>query len=216
MKTFPRDRISRAGRKLRQQAYTLGDMMVSMGVFVTAMAALLSAHTIGLKQDQLVQSKLGASDESRKSFGKMAKEIRSATAHSIGNISGSSFTSIPPGYPQRGSAIQLIFTLYAVTNSTVTYYFDTSAPDNIKLCRRSSRPGETEPTVVAQHLINSLTFSAEDYLGNIITDISDRRLIHFTLDFRQYQFPTTKVGSNYLYDRYTMDFRLTPHVPGGR
>ena len=45
----------------------------------------------------------------------------------------------------------------------------------------------------------------------------DKYVIHFALDFVEYQYPLTKVGTNgFLYDRYVVDFRATPHVPGGK
>ena len=40
-------------------------------------------------------------------------------------------------------------------------------------------------------------------------------MIHTSLQFAEFQYPLTKVGTNYFYDYYKMEFRFTPHVPDG-
>ncbi len=69
--------------------------------------------------------------------------------------------------------------------------------------------------VIAQNLTNRMFFRAEDYLGNIKTDLSYKYVVHIVMEFYQYQYPLTKVGPGYYYDYYKMEFKITPHCPDG-
>ena len=186
---------------------TLVELMVTVAVFSMAMLALISTHIFGLRQDELIQSKLGASDESRRGFDRITRDIRSAKIWRLGSFSGGTFTGLTNGAQQQGSALQLSYTNSYSTN--VTYYFTTVNGDN-QLCRLHT--GESS-TVIASNLINTLSFTAEDYRGNVATDLQWRYVLHFILQFRQFQYPLTKVGPTNLYDFYKMEFRVTPHAP---
>jgi Tfp pilus assembly protein PilW len=210
--------LTASQRKFRRstRGLTIIEMMITMGVFGFAMMAFMSAYIFGLKQDQLVQSKLGASDQSRRGFERVARDIRCANSHAVGNYTGGvngTFATILNGTNQVGNALRIY--LNATNANNIIYYFDTNgASGTWKLCRVHT--GDSAPTVIASHLQNSTTFSAEDFSGAVQRNMLDREVIHFSLDFVEYQYPLTKVGSNYLYDRYVMDFRATPHVPGGK
>jgi hypothetical protein len=202
---------SKTLRSRLTRAITIVEMMITMFVFGLATMAWVYSYLYGLKVDELTQSKLGASDESRRSFEKVARDIRCASVQSVGNYSGTTFTPIVNGNLQSGNALQI--KLVATNTNTITYYFDTNILGNWKLCRVHS----AEPmTVIASNLQNSCNFTAEDFSGTAQSNMLDRMVIHFSLDFLEYQYPRTFVGSNYLYDRYVLDFRATPHVPGGK
>jgi hypothetical protein len=178
--------------------------------------ALIYAHMFGLRQDQLVESKLGASDQSRKSFDLLARDIRSSKLWYVGNGNAAGFVAISSNAPQRGNAINLNLTVN--TNIFVRYFFDTNTPGNFKLCRMHS-PNSSTITIVASNLIGNLTFTAERYDGSIFatnvveTDLTHKGVIHTTLEFCQYQYPKTLIGSNYLYDRYKLELKYSAHVP---
>ncbi|HEX4262989.1 MAG TPA: prepilin-type N-terminal cleavage/methylation domain-containing protein [Verrucomicrobiae bacterium] len=202
-------------RKFRRviHGFTIVEMMTSMTIFSLAMMAFIYAFIFGLKQDQLVQSKLGASDESRRSFERVAREIRCANSDAIGNYYSGSFTPLINGTNLVGNAIRIY--LSATNSNNIIYYFATNSdPQNCKLFRIHT--GDTQGTCIASNLQNSLTFTAEDFSGIVQQNMLDKYVIHFTLDFCEYQYPKTKVGAGCYYDRYIMDFRATPHVPGGR
>ena len=193
---------------------TLIEMLTTMGIFGFAMSALLAAYLFGLKQDQLAQSKLGASDESRRSFERVARDIRCANNHAVGyyNVSTTNFTPIVNGTNQVGNALRIYLT--ATNSKCIIYYFNTnSSPGTWTLNRVHT--GDA-PSIIASHLQNSGTFSAENFSGTVQSTMLDKDVIHFTLDFCEYQYPKTLVGANYYYDRYVVDFRATPHVPGGK
>jgi len=203
-------------RPVSLAGFTLIDIMVSMGIFSMVTVAMVYAHLFGLRYNQLVESKLGASDDARRGLGELCLHVRTAKFHSIGNMGNSGFEALEDGVQQRGNALQLILTTNQ--SSSITYYFETNTPGNFTL--RRIRTGNLTPQIIASHLTNnfqnSLVFIAEDHKGEPIYDLSNRRVVRFILDFCQYQYPLTQVGPGNFYDRYKMEFRLTPHVPEGR
>lgn len=184
------------------RAHTLVEMMVATGLFSFTVLGLLSLHLFGLKQNQLVESKLGASDQSRRAFGKLLSEVRGSKILRVGNGTLTSFTAIPNGTPQTGTALQLSLT--TDTNSFIRYYYVSNASE---LRRMAS--GSSSYKVIADHLTNSLLFYAEDYRGTNLLDGTHSYTIHTILQFYQYQYPLTKVGPGYLFDYYKLDFRAT-------
>jgi len=207
---FPIYQVSSSlgNRRRSQQAFTLIEMTTTAGIFVVLMLAFISSEIFGLRQDELVESKLGASDQSRKGFDQIVRDVRAAKVWQIGNYAGSTFTPIASGTSQQGSGLQLSFTNNYATN--VVYYFTTSGGDN-QLWRYHT--GDATYSVIASNLNGGLIFSAEDYKGMVVTDLQFRYVIHFILQFQQYQYPLTMVGTNYLYNLYRLEFRVTPHCP---
>lgn len=187
---------------------TLVEMMVTMAIFSMVVMGLISAHMFGMRQDQLVNSKLGASDESRRAFNQLAGDIRSAKMWRIGTGSEVAFIPTPNGQPQRGNALHLNLT--TDTNAFIRYYFH---PASGTLRRVQS--GATGFSVTANYLTNTMLFQAEDYLGNLKTELTYKYVVRVIMEFYQYQYPLTKVGPGCYYDRYKMEFKVTPHCPDG-
>jgi len=191
----------------RQRAFTLIEMAVTSAIFSLVILATVYTQIFGLKQDELAQSKLGASDASRKGFGQMGLDVRSAKIWSVGNVSGTNYVVVPNGTAQQGTAVRLSLT--TDTNYFIQYYFDT----NQGALYRQHNGYAT--SMVATNLTGSLYFKAEDYTGALQTVQSHKAVIHVMLQFAQYQYPKVIVGSGFLYDYYKLEFRLTPHVPDG-
>lgn len=196
--------------------HTLIEMMFAVSMLVVVVMALMAAHLLGLRQAQLVESKCGASDSTRRVLQQLPTDIRSAKMWNLGSMSGTNFVANLNGLPQTGTALQLCET---TNGSTYTlYYFDLSDTNNSngKLWRNATNT-VWNPVVLASNLINTLYFAAENYNGVIQTNDgtskSYKNVIHTTLQFRQFQYPLTQVGSNCLYDSYQIDFRATPHLP---
>ena len=186
------------------------------------MLALISAHILGMRENMLIESKCGANDASRRALSKLPEDIRSAKMWKIGSLSGTpatNFTAIADNTAQNGAALQLFVT----TNNSafIMYYFDLTdvANNNGRLMRYSST--NTTPVCLASNLVNWLTdgfsFVAEDYRGTVATNQGSskayKNLIHAKLQFAQFQYPLTPVGTNGLYDFYKMEFKATPHLP---
>ena len=191
----------------RAPAHTLVELMVAMSIFGLVAAGAIAAHIFGLRQNQLVESKLGASDLSRRVFGKITSEIRAAQMLRIGNGALTDFTAVTNGALQQGNALQ--FSLTANTNVFIRYYFETN---NARLCRMAS--GVSGCKVIANYLTNSMFFRAEDYRGSNVTDLAYKYVVQVAMEFCQYQYPLTRVGPGYYYDYYRLQFKVTPHCPG--
>ena len=200
-------------------AFTLVEMMFSLFIFGLVMAALLSAHLLGMRENQLIESKCGANDASRRVLSQLPEDIRSAKMWKIGSWSGTAFTTIANNSAQNGPALQL----FQTTNNSafVLYYFDLAdaANNNGKLMRFTS--ANTNLTCLGSNLVNWLgngySFVAEDYQGTVATNqgssMAYKNMIHAKLQFAQFQYPLTPVGTNGLYDFYKMEFKATPHLP---
>ena len=193
-------------------AFTLVEMMVSLGIFSLVTIGLISLHMFGQHYDALVESKLGASDQSRRAFNDLLNDIRSAKIWQVGNGSASTFTAKANGTAQQGNALKL--NLSVNTNIFILYYFDTSARQLLRL-----HSGSSTPVVIAEDLTNvtanSMTFRAENYRGDIQKDLTHKGVINAMLEFAQYRYPLTQVGPGMRYDYYKMELKATPHVPDG-
>ena len=101
------------------------------------------------------------------------------------------------------------------------YYFDLSqaASNNGRLMRFSTV--QPTPICIASNLVNWLTngysFVAEDCTGTVITNegssVAYKSMIHVKLQFAEFLYPLTPVGTNGLYDFYKLEFKATPHLP---
>jgi len=195
--------------------FTLVEMMFSVGILTLVVMALLASNLLGMREDQLVESKCGASDTSRRTLQQLPTDIRSSKMWNLGSMSGTNFTANLDGAPQQGAALQLCLT----TNGSqyILYYFDTtySSNGNGRLFRTSNT--NWNPVILASNLINTLYFTAENYNGVIQTNDGTskayKNVVHTILQFCQFQYPLTQVGTNGLYDYYRIDFRATPHLP---
>lgn len=203
---------SKLGRRARRQrALTIVEMMITTSIFGMVVAGFISLQLFGLRQGQLVESKLGASDQSRKLLEKMGWEIRGAKEWDIGNMVGSTFKEVADGKPLVGTAIR-IYPRSNNTNSYVQYYFNTNSRSLLRL-----QSGVTATKLIANELTNNMAFQSEDYRGVVMTNSTDSRIwrncVRVILEFAQYQYPLTQVGPGYLYDYYKLEYKVAPHCP---
>ncbi len=202
----------RAGAR-RRRAMTLIELVVASAVFSLAVLGLVYVQMFIMKYNELTLSKVGASEMSRMSFNNLVNDVRTSWTWAVGTGDLNSFTPVANGNPQMGTALQLSPT--QDTNKYVRYFFATSLTPNVTnfmLCRMTN--GMSTYTVVAQNLTNNLytnMFVAEDYLGNMLTTLRYKFIIHVVLEFCQYQYPLTVVGPGYYYDNYKMEFRVASH-----
>lgn len=190
-----------------RQGFTVIEVVLAATVFSMVILGLVYTQIFGLRQDQLAQSKLGASDSSRRGFNQLSLDVRSAKLWSIGNGSASSYTEIETGELQQGNAIQLSLT--TDTNLYIRYYFETNTGKLYRM-RKSQ-----QPSLICKDLTNTMYFQAQDHRGTPQTTLSHKGVINVMLQFAQFQYPQTLVGAGHLYDYYKMEFKLTPHVPDG-
>jgi hypothetical protein len=194
-----------------QKAMTLPEMMTATAVFIMLMGGMLQLHMYGLLHDQVVSSKLGASDTARLAFDRLLQEIRASKGLRVGTNSGTNFVNTPAGNIVQGNALRLY--LNTNTSQYIQYYFEPNGSDNE--VRRITN-GMTGYEVLAEHINNTnIIFTAEDYRGSVLSNdadgdvIDNHTVISALFEFFEYKYPKTKVGSNYLYDYYKLEFKAT-------
>ena len=212
----PQSKTSRC-LKSATAGHTLIEAFMASFIMIIVIGALMSAHLMGMRQNQLVQSKCGASDSSRRALQQLPKDIRSAKMWNIGTLGGNGGTNFiaDTNGIEQGTALQLCDT----TNGSqfTVYFFDLTdaANSNGRLMRSSIT--NWNPVVICSNLIDTLYFTAESYNGvpatNSLNSKSFKNVIHVNLQFCQFQYPQTQVGSNGLYDYYKLEFKITPHLP---
>jgi len=209
-------------RAKRLAAMTLVEMMISMSLMLLVIGGLVAANLIGLSECQYLSAKAGASNTSRRAVDEMLNDIRMAKGYALGSISGTnytSFTALTNG-PYQGTSLQLYPILISTNDSIdytkyILYTFDTSQSSNSDGVLRRYTSTNALSTVVASNLINTLSFTSENYNGTNQYSITYKSVVHATLQFCEFVYPLTMVGSNYLFDYYRIDCRATPHLPDG-
>ena len=219
-----------AAKRGRRGGFTLVEMMVASTLFIMLVAAVIYSQIFGLKYDEICNSKMGASEEARVGFDQLMNDIRGAKVWRIGSggLSNSSvsFTAVGNAAMQVGNALQL-FPSPSTNSPYILYYFDTNTAcltnAQGRLCRVSSLTNNLESgwSVLVQYLTNtmpatmtnSMFFHAEDYQGNVVNDYQYKFVIVTTMEFAEYQYPTTFVGSNCYFNYYRMRLKATSHCP---
>ena len=199
---------------------TLIEMMFTILVMTFVIGGLMSANFLGMREERLMESKAGASETARRSVNQLLYDIRAAKGFDIGTMAGTNFTPTTNG-PFQGTSLKL-YCIAISTNSAIDpnryilYYFDTSqsASLNGMLWRVNSTNGTAK--VMVSNLINTLYFTSEDYLGRTQSVRTYKGVVHATLQFSQFQYPLTPVGTNGLFDYYRIECRATPHIPDGQ
>src|ERR1035441_3072481 len=164
-----------AGRARRVQAFTVAEMMVSVSIFVLMALGIILTWMFGLRYDEVICSKLGASDKSRMGFDLLTRDIRGAKWWKVGSCTllsadpctnAASFTYCTNAMNQVGNAIRLSSSGDTNSPTYVIYYFNTNndSTNGCTLYRMSN--GVAQVQIVAQNLTNSGT------LGNGVTNTS--------------------------------------------
>lgn len=180
------DQVQR-GLRRPAAAFTLVELVIAMTVFLLLVVGILSATVFGLKMEETVEGKLISSDGARNALGKIADEVRNCTFVWVGTVStNGDFTQLPNGVPQTASGLLIQPTTNAA--NYIVYFVD---PTDSSFRRTTSTPGTT--SIIAQSVTNLMVFTAQDYLGNVLTNSQNNRVIHVVLEFYQpqYQLPTS-------------------------
>jgi hypothetical protein len=161
-------------------AFTLPELLFALTVFLMLLAAILGAGMFGMRIYQVSETKLLTTDALRKTFGKVTDEIRSCKTTCVGSISNGVFVARLNGEPQTGTGLLI----HPTTNTAnfIVYYVNAS---DRSFRRTTSAPGTT--TILARSITNAVVFQAQDYLGNLLTNNQDNRVIHLCLESYQPQ-----------------------------
>jgi hypothetical protein len=162
-----------------ESAFTLTELMVSVAIFILLVVGIVSTNLFGLRMFQIEQTKLNSSDQARKIVGLLMDEIHECQTLQIGTVSNGTFTALQLGAPQIGPAL----ILYPTTNTTSFIVYFVNTPDQT-FRRVTSIPGSMR--IVAQSVTNATDlFRAQDYLGNVLTNMQDNPVLHLKLEFYQ-------------------------------
>ena len=183
-------------------AFTLVEAMISMSLMTVVLGGVVYSHIMGMKLMQITQAKLGANDSARKALGKLQDEIRAAKTIAVGAGSSNSFIAAINGGALQGRAIQI----YPGTNqnSWIRYYYLTNTSELRRVTSSSSTP-----QLIASYVANAVLFSKADYLGNTLTTDTGNSTINVRLEFYQLSYPPTKIGTNNVFESYTMQTCIT-------
>jgi len=173
MKTDSYCRFNCGIRRLRNSAFTIPELMIGTAIFLIVSGGVLVAHLFGMRLLEVNGPKSGTDQESNRALGVMAADIRSAKLLLIGNGTAASFISVSLNTPQAGNAIQV----YPSTDTNVFIRYFTDAGD----LKRTLTSGPE--TSVAHSVCNSLVFTAEDYVGNLLTNFQNNSLVGVNLQF---------------------------------
>ena len=185
-----------------KHAFTLVEMMITLGIFVFVAAGMIELHLMGLKMQNMVNVKLEATEGARKALGRLVTDIHSAGVVDVGNWDGANFTPVAFNTPQQGNALE-IYPDKTSTNTFILYY---RAADN-RLKRIQS--GDSAPTTIAGAITNQTVFTSEDFAGNILSNNFNNRVIGVTLQFYQLDNPMIQIGPGNVYDYYRLQTRVT-------
>lgn len=171
----------RGGSPTANHGFTLPEILIAMTIFTLLVGGIVSANLFGLRMFQVNQTKLKATEWSRRTFGKITDEIHSCNNVSVGNMTTNSmFVVLLNGETQQGSAIEI---QPGPNAASVIYYFLNSSDGTFR--RTVVAPGGTNTFILADSITNTLVFSAQDLSGTVLTNNQDNRVIHLTLEFYQ-------------------------------
>jgi len=155
--------------------FTLPELLISISVFALLAIGIVFANLYGLSMFHITESTLNATDDARKTIGKMTDEIRTCNGAWIGNVNTGVFAARLDGEVQQGNSL-----LISNNASYVMYFVN---PSDKTFRRTTSTPGSA--TVLAEFVTNAVVFSAQNHLGQVLTNSQNNRVIHLNLEFYQ-------------------------------
>lgn len=165
-----------ASRRRRVSGFTLPETLIATAVFLLLVLGVVAANMFGLKWYQIGQTTLQATSSARETINKMTDELRNCNSAVVGTVSNGVFLAHVDGEVQTGNGLMI----YATTNTNnyVLYFVNT----NNKTFLRYDTALSTN-LVVARSVTNSLVFQSEDYLGHVLTNNQNNRVISCSLQF---------------------------------
>ncbi len=155
--------------------FTLPELLISITVFSLLVIGIVFANLYGLSMFRITETTLNATDDARKTIGKMADEIRTSKDSWVGNVKTGAFIAQLDGEIQQGTSL-----LISNDASYVMYFVN---PSDQTFRRTTSTPGSA--IVIAESVTNAVVFSERDHLGNVLTNNQNNRVIHLNLQFYQ-------------------------------
>jgi type II secretory pathway pseudopilin PulG len=205
MKLFPN--IQSRARRTNVSAFTLIEMMISVGIYlVIFIGVMIAIQIFALRIYTLAATKLTATADARKALNQIRDDIRQAKTLSVGNLgtagSPTTFSPIANNSPAQGGALKILQTTNQVVPYTIYYLDTTSTPTNLVAYMVDSNNVATTVTLVG-YITNSIVFDAEDWNNNIVTNNPKNNQIYkMTLQFSQWEYPIAFIGTNQALNEY--------------
>lgn len=158
--------------------FTLPEVLIASTVFLLLVSGVVFANLFGLSMFRLTEIKLNATNAARQTIARMANEIRACKTTWVGNVTNGGFAGLLPGEMQQGSALMIQPTTNAA--NYIVYFVN---PSDKTFRRTTSMPAKT--TVLAGSITNTVVFCAQNYLGSVLTNDQNNRVIHLDLEFYQ-------------------------------
>lgn len=209
MKTTKNIRIGFCRKNSR--AFTLVEMMIVVGIMLIFLLGMVFTQMYGLKVATLATNRASMSSYGRQAMDQIRDAVRGAQSVYIGTCSPTnpaSFTRATGA--QQGAALQV----YSTTNigpPYVIYYLDNSnaRTNYIKSYTLNSASGAAVTQTLAAYVTNTVVFYAEDYLGNVLSNNVNDRVIDVLFQFNQYAFVNK---NNVFTTSYQLRTRTTQRV----
>lgn len=206
-------------RHLRRQssrsagAFTLVEMMISLGVFGFVVIAIISLQLYAMRVYTLGATMLSATSGGRQTMNSLRDHIRAGKIVLVGTYAGTSgslFLEAPLGALQEGNALEIQYTNLADTNYVI--YYQDQATTNLYSFSNSAATAyaDTPVTTIATFITNYYCFFAENYQGTVLTNYQNNLVIHAKFQFYQWQFPIGIIGGSAAnsYNFYNLNARI--------
>jgi hypothetical protein len=188
---------------------TLIETVTTVGLFALLSFGWFAVFIFGQRFDEIVNSKIGATDLARLACQKILRDVHGCKGMTVGtNYGGTNFVVVPAGNNLIGTALQLTYNTNWTTN-VIIYYYDPVAQQ----LNRSTQ-GVSGYLPIANYITNTFRFTLENHTNGVLTSVTtglldNQPLVDVFMEFYQYQYPLTMIGSNYLFDYYKLEFTAT-------
>jgi len=203
-------------RRANLSAFTLVEMMISVGVYlIIFIGVMVAIQVFALRIYTMAATKLSATAYGRKALNQIRDDIRQAKTLQVGTLAtagdATTFLATSPTNGAQGGALQIFSTTNQGAPYTI-YYLDTSATTNfyLRAYMVDANNAVTTSTLVA-YLTNRIVFDAEDFQGNLVTNnLKNNQVYRMVLQFSQWEYPIGYIGGQGLnaYDYYQLRTRV--------
>ena len=104
----------------RGGGFTLPELLISITVFSLLVIGIVFANLYGLSMFHITETTLNATDDARKTIGKMTQEIRACKTVLVGNVKNGVFVAQLDGEAQQGAGLLIHPT---TNNANYVIYF---------------------------------------------------------------------------------------------
>jgi type II secretory pathway pseudopilin PulG len=193
-------------RPHRTAAFTLVEMMISVGIYLGLFIGVMVAIQIfGLRVYTLAATKLTATADGRQALNSMRDDIRQAKTLQVGALGTAGVPTTFAAYSGTNLADGTALQIFLTTNSLpyIIYYLDTSTPTNYLKEYSVNSNSVATTTKLCAYITNSIIFEAEDFQGHAQTNsLKNNQVYSLTLQFYQWEYPIAFIGTNHALNEF--------------